>query len=95
MLDFPFQEVAADYASGASGAKGLGFRLQDDDYFRTANGVDPAFPTFLGNHDMGRAAQQILSRAPGLTGSALLQHVELAGPRRRRDLNRMTTPRTA
>jgi glycosidase len=77
VLDFPFQTVAADYASGASGALGVAHRLQDDDYFRTPNGVDPAFPTFLGNHDMGRAAQQILSRAPGLGPTALLQHVEL------------------
>jgi glycosidase len=77
VLDFPFQEVAADYASGASGAGGVAQRLKDDDYFRTANGIDPAFPTFLGNHDMGRAAQQILSRAPGLAGNALVQHVLL------------------
>jgi glycosidase len=77
VLDFPFQQVATAYASGASGAKGLGFRLQDDDYFRTPNGIDPAFPTFLGNHDMGRGAQQILSQAPGLAGSALVQHVLL------------------
>jgi glycosidase len=77
VLDFPFQDAAAGYASGAQSAKALGNRLADDDYFRTATGVDPAFPTFLGNHDMGRAAQQILSRAPGLAGSALLQHVEL------------------
>ena len=77
VLDFPFQQVATAYASGASGAKGLGFRLQDDDYFRLPNGIDPTFPTFLGNHDMGRGAQQILSQAPGLTGSALVQHVLL------------------
>ncbi len=77
VLDFPFQSVAADYASGASGALGVAHRLEDDDYFRLPNGIDPAFPTFLGNHDMGRAAQQILSRAPSLTGDALLQHVEL------------------
>jgi glycosidase len=77
VLDFPFQQVATAYAAGASGAKGLANRLADDDYFRTANGVDPAFPTFLGNHDMGRGAQQILSQAAGLTGNALLQHVEL------------------
>jgi glycosidase len=77
VLDFPFQNAAADFASGASGAKGLGHRLQDDDYFRTPNGIDPAFPTFLGNHDMGRAAQQIASRAPGLSPASLLQHVEL------------------
>ena len=71
VLDFPFQEVATGYASGAAGAKGVANRLLDDDYFRTPNGVDPAFTTFLGNHDMGRAAQQILSQAPGLSGPAL------------------------
>jgi glycosidase len=77
VLDFPFQDAAAGYASGAQSAKAIGNRLADDDYFRTPNGIDPSFPTFLGNHDMGRAAQQILSRAPGLAGNALLQHVEL------------------
>ncbi len=77
VLDFPFQQVVTAYAAGATGAKGVGFRLQDDDYFRLPNGIDPAFTTFLGNHDMGRGAQQILSQAPGLTGSALVQHVLL------------------
>ena len=77
VLDFPFQQVATGYAAGASGAKGIANRLADDDYFRTGNGVDPAFTTFLGNHDMGRAAQQILSQAPGLAGTALTQHVLL------------------
>ncbi len=77
VLDFPFQQVATAYAAGAEGAKGLSHRLEDDDYFRTASGIDPAFTTFLGNHDMGRGAQQILQQAPGLTGAALLQHVLL------------------
>jgi glycosidase len=77
VLDFPYQEVVSGYAAGASGAKGVSHRLQDDDYFRTANGVDPAFPTFLGNHDMGRAAQQILTQAPGLSPAQLLARVEL------------------
>jgi glycosidase len=77
VLDFPYQTVASAYAAGASGAKGIAHRLEDDDYFRLPNGVDPAFPTFLGNHDMGRAAQQILSQAPGLTPAQLLQRVEL------------------
>jgi glycosidase len=77
VLDFPFQQVASAYAAGASGARGVGNRLDEDDYFRTGDGVDPAFPTFLGNHDLGRGAQQILSQAPGLSGTALLQHVEL------------------
>jgi glycosidase len=77
LLDFPFQQVASAYAAGATGARGVGRRLDDDDYFRIANGVDPMFATFLGNHDMGRAAQQILTQAPGLSGAALLKHVEL------------------
>jgi glycosidase len=75
VLDFPFQEVVTGYAAGASGAKGVGHRLEDDDYFRTPNGIDPSFTTFLGNHDVGRGAQQILSQAPGLTPAALLQHM--------------------
>ncbi len=77
VLDFPFQDAAASYASATESAQAVAYRLQADDYFRTPNGVDPTFATFLGNHDMGRAAQQILSRAPSLTGTALLQHVEL------------------
>jgi len=77
VLDFPFQQYVTGYAAGASSARGIADRLNDDDYFRTANGVDPAFPTFLGNHDMGRGAYQIESQAPQLSGDALLQHVEL------------------
>ena len=77
LLDFPFQQVASAYAAGATGARGVGRRLDDDDYFRTANGIDPMFATFLGNHDMGHAAQQIVTQAPGLSGASLLKHVEL------------------
>ncbi len=78
VLDFPFQQVAVAYAAGVSGARGLGHRLDDDDYFRTANAVDPAFSTFLGNHDMGHGAMQVLQQAPGLTGNALVQHMLFA-----------------
>jgi glycosidase len=78
VLDFPFQQVATAYAAGATGAKGIANRLADDDYFRTPNGIDPSFTTFLGNHDMGRAAQQILAQAPGLMGQSALHHVLLA-----------------
>ncbi len=77
VLDFPFQQVATAYASGESGSRGVANRLRDDDYFRTPNGIDPSFTTFLGNHDMGRGAQQILQQAPGLAGNALLAHVLL------------------
>jgi glycosidase len=77
VLDFPFQQVASAYAAGSSGAKGIAQRLADDDYFRLPDGADPAFATFLGNHDMGRAAQQILAQAPGLESSWLFSRVLL------------------
>jgi len=73
-LDFPFQEVAAGYVAGRTNAKALRDRLDDDDYYRTPNGVAPTPPTFLGNHDMGRAAYQVEQRGGG---EALLQRVEL------------------
>jgi hypothetical protein len=44
---------------------------------RLPDGSDPAFATFLGNHDIGRAAQRILSQSPGLSPAALVRHVLL------------------
>jgi alpha-amylase len=77
VLDFPFQDAATGYASGGSSALAILHRLQDDDYYRTSNGGDPTPPTFLGNHDMGRAAMQIRQHGGGLSGNALLQRVLL------------------
>jgi glycosidase len=77
VLDFPFQDAAAGYASGGSSALAILHRLQDDDYYRTPENGDPAFPTFLGNHDMGRAAFEIAQQGGGLSGNALLQHTLL------------------
>jgi glycosidase len=61
VLDFPFQNAAADLVAGHSALE-LADRLNDDDYFRGPSGVEPSPPTFLGNHDMGRAAEQIEQR---------------------------------
>ena len=76
VLDFPFQQVA-------TGVRGR--RVRREGHRRTGsrttttsalpNGVDPAFPTFLGNHDMGRG------------GAA----DPLAGPRARRRRARSST----
>ncbi len=77
VLDFPFQSAASGYASGTSSAVAILHRLQDDDYYRRPDGTDPTPPTFLGNHDMGRAAQQISQQAGGLSGDALLSRTLL------------------
>ena len=75
LLDFPMQSAASGYAAGSSSALGIADRLNEDDYYRLPDGSDPMPPTFLGNHDMGRAAFQIRSQAPGLTSAELLQRV--------------------
>jgi hypothetical protein len=76
VLDFPFQDAATGFAAGTSTAEAVTNRLADDDYFRTASGLAPTPPTFLGNHDMGRAAFQVQQRSHA-TGSALLAQVDL------------------
>ena len=76
VLDFPFQDAAAGFAAGQTGAKALASRMADDDYYRGPSGVAPTPPTFLGNHDMGRAALQVVQHgAP--QDSRLLSRVEL------------------
>ncbi len=77
VLDFPFQDAAAGFAAGSTSARALGQRLDEDDYFRRPDGVLPIPPTFLGNHDMGRAAYQIRSRSQ--PGPAELQKRVLLG----------------
>ena len=46
-------------------------RLADDDYFRLADGAAPAPATFLGNHDLGRAALKVREHG-GAQGAELL-----------------------
>jgi glycosidase len=76
VLDFPFQDAAAGFAAGTTGAKALASRFADDDYYRGPSGTAPTPPTFLGNHDMGRAALQILQHGAA-SDSKLLARVEL------------------
>ena len=78
VLDFPLQDVAAGYVGGGTSALAVAHRLQDDDYYRLPDGSDPTPPTFLGNHDMGRAAFQIAQHAVGgLDPAALLKRTLL------------------
>jgi glycosidase len=78
VLDFPLQDALARFAAGEAGARGVSTRLDDDDYFALPSGVAHTPPTFLGNHDLGRAAQQIRSRAGGPSTLELLRRVLIA-----------------
>jgi len=77
LLDFPLQDAAASFAAGESPVRALVTRLDDDDYFRLPDGIAPTPATFLGNHDMGRAAALIRDRS-GASGAVLLQRDLLA-----------------
>ena len=76
VLDFAFQDAATGFAGGDAGARALSARLSDDDYFTGPAGVAHTPPTFLGNHDMGRAALKIKEGTPA-TGDELLRRVLL------------------
>jgi glycosidase len=76
VLDFPFQDAAVSFAAGESPAKALANRLGDDDYFRLPDGIAPTPATFLGNHDMGRAATLIRNQSSA-SGDTLLKRVLL------------------
>ena len=71
VIDFPLQDALARFAGGSAGARGISTRLGDDDYFRLPDGVAPTPVTFLGNHDVGRAALKIKEQGGG-EGSELL-----------------------
>jgi len=75
VLDFPFQDVAAGYAAGRTAPTALADRIQDDDYFHYSPRVAPTPVTFLGNHDMGRAAFQL--KQHGASDAELLQRLLL------------------
>jgi glycosidase len=77
VLDFPFQDAATRFVGGDASAKGIAARLDDDDYFEGASGLAHTPPTFLGNHDMGRAARMIKDRSGGKSGTELLRRVQL------------------
>ncbi len=77
VIDFPMQDALARFAGGSAGSTGIAARLNDDDYFVSPDGVSHVPPTFLGNHDVGRAAQQVQSLGAG-AGGPLLQRMLLA-----------------
>ena len=77
VIDFPLQDALVRYASGSAGANGIRIRLIDDDYFAGPSGRAYTPATFLGNHDIGRAALLIQDQSQA-TGAELLARVNLA-----------------
>lgn len=78
VLDFAFQSRVFEVLGKAAGPSRLeDLFLQDAAY---ARGRDTArtFPTFLGNHDMGRLAWQIRNANPSMPDDELLKRVTLA-----------------
>jgi glycosidase len=77
VIDFPLQDAIVRYASGSAGANGIRIRLLDDDYFAGPSGRAYTPATFLGNHDVGRAALLIQDQSQA-SGAELLARVNLA-----------------
>ena len=75
VLDFGFQKAAIDWVSGKPGT-GLVDFFAEDDWLTDADSSAYQSPTFLGNHDMGRAA--MLLKDGAVDDSALLARVRLA-----------------
>jgi glycosidase len=76
VIDFPLQDTLVRYAGGSAGSRGIVSRLADDDYFRGPDGRAPTPATFLGNHDIGRAAAKIREQTQA-GGAELLARVNL------------------
>ena len=56
VLDFPFQRTTTQFASGYSDASVLENLFLYDDLYTSSTSTANDLVTFLGNHDMGRAA---------------------------------------
>ncbi|GAA3217525.1 alpha-amylase family glycosyl hydrolase [Actinocorallia longicatena] len=77
VLDFPFQEAARAFASGAP-ADRLRALYAQDDLYTDADSSAYSLPTFLGNHDMGRIGGFIARDNPGASDAELLRRDQFA-----------------
>ena len=74
-LDFGFQAQATNWAQGKAGTD-LRDLYADDDWYTDTDSNAYQLPTFLGNHDMGRAAFLLKGSSTG--DADLLKRVKLA-----------------
>jgi alpha-amylase len=78
ILDFPFQDVARNFASRSRGNAALAQFFRSDDWYTDADSNVYELPTFLGNHDMGRIGSFLTSDNPGAKDSELVARDKLA-----------------
>jgi hypothetical protein len=78
VLDFPFQRISTEFASGYSDATTVENLFNYDDMYTSSTSDASNLVTFLGNHDMGRAGKIIESKrmnpASELLPRTLLAH---------------------
>ena len=77
VLDFPYQQAARAFVTGAAGGGSLKALFEEDDYYTTAATNAYGLTTFLGNHDMGRIGFFLTTQTQA-EGSALLDRALLA-----------------
>ncbi len=78
VLDFPFQDVARNFASKGQPTSQLGTFFRDDDWYTDADSNIYQSPTFLGNHDMGRIGFFLQQDNPGASDAELIARDKLA-----------------
>ncbi|GAB3280282.1 hypothetical protein GCM10027589_07200 [Actinocorallia lasiicapitis] len=77
VLDFPFQETARAFVSGAPASR-LKELYGQDDLYTDADSSAYSLPTFLGNHDMGRIGGFVARDNPDASAEELLKRDQLA-----------------
>lgn len=76
-LDFPFQNIATEFASNYSDASDLSYFFSTDDFYTSSTSSAYNLVTFLGNHDMGRVAFLINSKKEN-PQNELVKRIQLA-----------------
>jgi alpha-amylase len=78
VIDFPFQDAARNFASRSRPTSELGTFFANDDWYTDADSNVYQLPTFLGNHDMGRIGNFVVTDNPGAGDAEWLARDRLA-----------------
>src|SRR5215204_3114676 len=78
VLDFPFADVARDFASKGGATSNLARFFDNDDWYTDGDSNAYQLPTFLGNHDRGRIGFIVANDNPGAADAEMLRRDQLA-----------------